>query len=153
MGAYGLLRISYSILPEAAIYFALPLAIIALINIVYGAFVAMAQTDLKKMVAYSSINHMGYVLLGMAALNADGIRGAILQMFNHGIITGSLFLLVGVIYDRAHTRDINAFGGLASKVPVFFGLMTVSTLASLGLPMLSGFISYCSCWWHCCCIC
>lgn len=141
MGTYGLLRVSFSILPAAAVYFALPLAIIAMINIVYGAFVSMAQTDLKKMVAYSSINHMGYVLLGMASLTQTGIQGAVLQMFNHGIITGALFLLVGVLYDRAHTRDIDAFGGLASKVPVYFGIMTVASLASLGLPSLAGFVS------------
>ncbi|MFH1824046.1 MAG: NADH-quinone oxidoreductase subunit M [Candidatus Firestonebacteria bacterium] len=141
MGTYGMLRVSYTILPSSAIYFAYPLAILALINIVYGAFVAMAQKDLKKMIAYSSISHMGFVLLGMAAMNSVGLNGAIFQMFNHGIITGSLFLLVGVIYDRAHLRDIDAFGGLGVKVPVYTGMMIVSCLASLGLPGLAGFIS------------
>lgn len=141
MGVYGMLRVSYSILPQAAIYFALPLAILGLINIVYGAFVAMAQKDLKKMIAYSSISHMGYVLLGMASLTSTGINGAVFQMFNHGIITGSLFLLVGVIYDRAHTRDIDVFGGLGSKLPLYTGIMIVSCMASLGLPGLAGFIS------------
>lgn len=141
MGTYGILRISYTILPDAAKFFAFPLAILALINIVYGAFVAMAQTDLKKMIAYSSINHMGYVLLGMAAMTHVGLNGAIFQMFNHGVITGSLFLLVGVIYDRAHTRDIDGFGGLGTKVPVYTGIMTVACLASLGLPGLAGFVS------------
>jgi NADH-quinone oxidoreductase subunit M len=141
MGIYGMLRVSYSIFPEAAYDLSTPLAILAMINIVYGALVSMAQTDLKKMIAYSSINHMGYALLGMSALNSIGIQGCILQMFNHGIITGSLFLLVGVIYDRAHTRDINGFGGLATITPVYFGLMSVSSLASLGLPSLAGFVS------------
>ena len=141
MGTYGMLRVSYTMLPVAAIYFALPLAILGVINIVYGAFVAMAQKDLKKMIAYSSISHMGYVLLGMASLTATGINGAVFQMFNHGIITGSLFLLVGVIYDRAHTRDIDGFGGLGAKLPVYTGIMIVSCMASLGLPGLAGFIS------------
>jgi NADH-quinone oxidoreductase subunit M len=141
MGTYGMLRISYTILPQATIYFALPLAILGLINIVYGAFVAMAQKDLKKMIAYSSVNHMGYVILGMATLTVTGINGAIFQMFNHGIITGALFLLVGVVYDRAHTRDIDAFGGLGSKLPVYTGIMVVACMASLGLPGLAGFIS------------
>jgi NADH-quinone oxidoreductase subunit M len=101
----------------------------------------MAQTDLKKLVAYSSVSHMGYVLLGMAAMTPVGINGAVLQMFTHGIITGALFLLVGVLYDRAHTREIYAFGGLASKVPVYTGVMSMAVFASLGLPGLAGFVS------------
>ena len=105
MGAYGFFRISYPILPEAAKFFAPAIAVLALINIVYGAYVAMAQTDFKKMVAYSSVSHMGFVMLGLAALTPIGFSGAYLQMFNHGIITGAMFLLVGVLYDRAHTRD------------------------------------------------
>jgi len=141
MGTYGILRISYPILPEAARWFATPLAVLAVINIIYGALVAMAQSDLKKLVAYSSVSHMGYVLLGMAAMTPVGINGAILQMFNHGIITGALFLLVGVLYDRAHTREINAFGGLASKLPVYTGVMSLAMFASLGLPGLAGFVS------------
>jgi NADH-quinone oxidoreductase subunit M len=145
MGTYGLLRISYSILPEATLWFLKPLVIIAFINIVYGAFCAMAQKDMKRMVAYSSVNHMGYCLLGMAAVAGSnpsaGLSGAVLQMFNHGIITGALFLLVGVIYDRAHTRNIDDFGGLGLKLPIFTGLMIVQAMASLGLPGLAGFIS------------
>ncbi len=141
MGTYGMLRVSYSILPQAVVYFAIPLAVLAMINIIYGAYCAMAQKDLKKMIAYSSINHMGYVLLGMAAMTTAGLNGAIFQMFNHGIITGALFLLVGVIYDRAHTRDIEGFGGLGSIMPVYTGIMTVAVFASLGLPGLSGFWS------------
>jgi NADH-quinone oxidoreductase subunit M len=141
MGGYGFIRICLPIFPDATKYFALPIAILALISIIYGAYVAMAQTDLKKMVAYSSVNHMGYVMLAIVALTATGMNGAILQMFNHGIITGALFLLVGVLYDRAHTRDINAFGGLGVNMPIYAGIMMFFSLASLGLPGLAGFIS------------
>jgi len=141
MGAYGLLRVSLPILPESAKYFASMFAVLGLINIIYGAFVAMAQTDLKKMIAYSSISHMGYVLLGIAALTPIGLNGALLQCFNHGVITGALFMLVGVIYDRAHLRDINAFGGIGKVVPAYTSIMGIAVLASLGLPGLSGFIS------------
>ncbi|MDD5424248.1 MAG: NADH-quinone oxidoreductase subunit M [Candidatus Omnitrophica bacterium] len=141
MGGYGFFRISFPILKDAAIYFALPFAILGLINIVYGAFVAMAQTDFKKMVAYSSVSHMGFVMLGLASMTVTGFNGALMQMFNHGIITGGMFLLVGVIYDRAHTRDLDKFGGLGAKMPVYAGVLVVFTLASLGLPGLSGFVS------------
>ncbi|MBI3299516.1 MAG: NADH-quinone oxidoreductase subunit M [Elusimicrobia bacterium] len=141
MGVYGLLRISYSILPAGYEWFLPYLIVIAFINIVYGALCAMAQTDMKKMVAYSSVNHMGYCLLGMAAVSSTGFNGAVLQMINHGIITAALFFLVGVIYDRAHTRDITAFGGLGARVPVYAGLMAMTCFASLGLPGLAGFIS------------
>jgi NADH-quinone oxidoreductase subunit M len=147
MGVYGILRISYPILPEATRAFLPFLIVIAAINVVYGAFCAMAQKDMKRMVAYSSVNHMGYCLLGMAAVMGNtnaahaGLSGAVLQMINHGIITGSLFLLVGVVYDRAHTRDIDAFGGLASRIPIFAGIMIIQVMASLGLPGLAGFIS------------
>ncbi|MEW6620966.1 MAG: NADH-quinone oxidoreductase subunit M, partial [bacterium] len=140
MGAYGFLRVSLPILPECAKYFAYFLAILGLINIIYGAFVAMAQTDLKKMIAYSSISHMGYVLLGIAALTPIGLNGALMQCFTHGIVTGSLFMLVGVIYDRAHLRDINAFGGIARVVPAYASIMGIAVMASLGLPGLAGFI-------------
>jgi len=141
MGGYGLLRISYPILPQGAHWFALPLAILGVINIVYGSLVAMAQKDLKKLIAYSSVGHMGFVLLGVAAMTPTGLNGAMMQMFNHGIITGALFLLVGVLYDRAHTREIEAFGGLAVRVPVYVGIMSFTMFASLGLPGLSGFVS------------
>ncbi|MDH4223689.1 MAG: NADH-quinone oxidoreductase subunit M, partial [candidate division Zixibacteria bacterium] len=141
MGIYGLLRVSYPMFPQAAIYYAIPLAILALINIVYGALVCMAQTDLKKMVAYSSVSHMGYCILGISALTVTSVSGCVFQMFSHGLITGALFLLVGVLYDRAHTRDIGAFGGLWIKIPVYSGMMTLFCMGSLGLPGLSGFIS------------
>lgn len=117
------------------------IGLFGMINIIYGAFVALAQKDFKKLIAYSSISHMGYVLLGMASLSSVGINGAIFQMFNHGTITAMLFLIVGVVYDRAHTREINAFGGLASQMPVYTGFVTVAFFAAIGLPGLSGFIS------------
>jgi NADH-quinone oxidoreductase subunit M len=121
--------------------YAKPLAIFGFINIVYGALVAMAQTDFKKLIAYSSISHMGIVVLGIAALNTQGVTGAIFQMFNHGTITAMLFLIVGVIYDRAHTRGLDEFGGLANQMPRYFAIMSIAFFAALGLPGLSGFIS------------
>lgn len=141
MGTYGLIRISYPIFPELAQKYAYALAFLAFINIVYGALCAMAQKDFKKLIAYSSISHMGIVLLGMAALNTQGLMGAVFQMFNHGTITAMLFLIVGVIYDRAHTRDLDSFGGLALTMPKYTGIMMVAFFAALGLPGLSGFIS------------
>ena len=140
LGAYGLFRICFPFFKDAAHYFAYPLAILATINIVYGACVAMAQTDFKKMIAYSSVSHMGFVILGLAAMNVTGFNGALLEMFNHGIITGAMFLLVGVLYDRAHTRDLDKFGGLSGHLPIYAFLLTFCSLASLGLPGLSGFV-------------
>ena len=141
MGTYGIMRISYPILPESAHWFAGAFAVLAIINIVYGALCAMAQQDLKKLVAYSSISHMGFVLLGMSAFTTVGMSGAILQMFNHGTISAMLFLLVGVIYDRAHHRSIDGFGGLAANMPVYTAFTGVAWFAALGLPSLSSFIS------------
>jgi NADH-quinone oxidoreductase subunit M len=142
MGTYGILRINYGILPETTADLAyLFLGVLGVVNIVYGALCAMAQKDLKKLVAYSSVSHMGYVMLGMAALTPQGINGAVLQMFNHGTVTAMLFLLVGVIYDRAHHRDIEGFGGLASVMPVYTGVTAIAFFAALGLPGLSAFIS------------
>ncbi len=141
MGTYGFFRISYPILPLGAHWFSLAMGILAAIGIVYGGFVAFAQTDFKKMVAYSSVSHMGFVLLGLAVFTQNGLNGAMLQMFNHGTITGALFLLVGVLYDRAHTRDMNAFGGLGVKMSVYSGVLIFVTFASMGLPGLSGFVS------------
>jgi len=141
MGAYGFFRISYPLFPEGAQWFAGAMACLGMINIVYGAFVAMAQTDFKRLVAYSSVSHMGFVLLGLASLTPEGMNGALLQMFNHGTITGGMFLLVGVLYDRAHTRQLDAFGGLGATLPVYAGILTFFSLASLGLPGLSGFVS------------
>jgi NADH-quinone oxidoreductase subunit M len=140
MGTYGILRISYPLLPDATQTFATFLAVMGMINIVYGALCAMAQKDLKKLVAYSSISHMGFVMLGMASFTSEGINGAVLQMFNHGTITAMLFLIVGVIYDRAHHREIEGFGGLAHQMPRYSVITAIAFFASLGLPGLSGFI-------------
>jgi NADH-quinone oxidoreductase subunit M len=141
MGAYGFYRVSYPILPEAARWFGPFMGILAVIGIIYGGFVAFAQKDFKKMVAYSSVSHMGFVLLGLAVFTNTGFAGALLQMFNHAMITGGLFLLVGVLYDRAHTRDMDAFGGIWGKMPVYGGILIYVSLASLGLPSLAGFVS------------
>ncbi len=141
MGTYGLLRISFPILPDATVWFSKPMAVLGMINIVYGALCAMAQDDLKKLVAYSSISHMGIVLLGLSVFNHPGMVGGLFQMFNHGCVTAMLFLLVGVIYDRAHHRDINGFGGLGLKVPIYTGITSLAFFAGLGLPGLSSFIS------------
>jgi NADH-quinone oxidoreductase subunit M len=140
LGTYGMMRINFPLFPEVFHASMYVIGIFGAINIIYGAFCALAQQDLKKMVAYS-ISHMGYVLLGLAAGNSEGMVGALYQMFNHGTITAMLFLLVGVIYDRAHTRQIDKFGGLASYMPVYAAIVTVAWFASLGLPGLSGFIS------------
>jgi len=141
MGTYGILRISYPIFPEITRDLMWYIALFGMINIIYGALCAMAQKDFKKLIAYSSVSHMGYVLLGMASLSTTGINGAILQMFNHGTITAMLFLIVGIIYDRSHTRGLNDFGGLANQMPVYTGFVTVAFFAAIGLPGLSGWVS------------
>jgi NADH-quinone oxidoreductase subunit M len=141
MGIYGIFRISYPMFPQATLWFAPWMAVLGLVNIVYGALCAMAQKDMKKLVAYSSVSHMGYCLLGMAAMNPQGFSGSVLQMFNHGTITAMLFLIVGVIYDRAHHRDIDGFGGLFAQMPRYTALVSIAFFAALGLPGLSGFIS------------
>src|SRR6058998_4217911 len=142
MGTYGILRINFPMLPAATADMAFwCLGALGAWNIIYGALCAMAQTDLKKLVAYSSVSHMGYVMLGMASFTTQGINGAVLQMFNHGTITGMLFLLVGVIYDRAHHREIDGFGGIAAIMPIYTGVTALAFFASMGLPGLSGFIS------------
>lgn len=141
LGTYGILRISFPIFPEITQQLAYYIALFGVINIIYGGLVALAQKDFKKLIAYSSVSHMGYVMLGMASMSTTGITGAIFQMFNHGTITAMLFLIVGVIYDRAHTREINGFGGLANKMPVYTGFVTVAFFAAIGLPSLSGFVS------------
>lgn len=140
MGTYGILRMNFAILPTASQWAGYAMAIFGTINILYGAFCAFAQTDLKKLVAYSSVSHMGYCLVGMAAFTATGMSGAMMQMFNHGTITSMLFILVGVIYDRAHTREIDKFGGMATQMPKYAAFFGFAFMASLGLPGLSGFI-------------
>ncbi len=141
MGTYGILRVSFPVFPEITQQLAWYIGLFGMINIIYGALAAMAQKDFKKLIAYSSVSHMGYVLLGMASLTTAGLTGAVLQMFNHGTITAMLFIIVGIIYDRAHTREINAFGGLANQMPVYTGFVMVAFFAAIGLPGLSGFIS------------
>lgn len=141
LGGYGMLRACFPIAPDAFHDSAFILGVLGVISIVYGAFVALGQSDFKKMVAYSSVSHMGYVLLGMAAFTVFGMEGAVLQMFNHGTSSAALFLIVGVIYDRAHHRDLNGFGGLSQLMPRYWALTTLGFFAALGLPGLAGFIS------------
>jgi len=140
MGAYGFLRFSLPILPDATREMMLPMLVLSVIAIVYGAVICLAQTDLKRLIAYSSVSHMGFVTLGMFAFNQHGLEGAILQMINHGVVTGALFLAIGMIYERTHTREIKAYGGLATTMPVFAGFFLLFTLAAVGLPGTNGFI-------------
>jgi NADH-quinone oxidoreductase subunit M len=139
LGSYGFLRFALPMFPDAAARFALLLAALSAVAIVYGALVAMAQTDIKKLVAYSSVSHMGFIMLGIASMTVIGTQGAMLQMLNHGISTGALFLLVGMLYDRAHTRRIADFGGVALKMPIFTTFFLLVTLSSIGLPLTNGF--------------
>ncbi len=141
LGTYGMLRVLFPILPDATIFFMYLMASLGMISIIYGALCAMAQQDFKKLIAYSSISHMGIVMLGMAALNTQGTVGAVLQMFNHGTITAMLFLIVGVLYDRTSKRGVYDFGGIANQMPKYTGIAMVAMFAALGLPGLSGFVS------------
>jgi NADH-quinone oxidoreductase subunit M len=158
MGIYGILRVSYPILPEAALWFAPMMMLLGTISIIYGGLCAMAQIrgvprinratgeryverDWKKLIAYSSVSHMGFCMIGMASFTPAGLNGALFQCWNHGIITGMLFLLIGVIYDRAHHRDVDGFGGLMTPMPRYAGFTALAFMASLGLPGLAGFIS------------
>jgi NADH-quinone oxidoreductase subunit M len=140
MGTYGFIRVSLPMLPDAARVWAPWIAVLAVISIVYGAAVAFAQTDLKKLVAYSSVSHMGFVMLGIFSLTAAGLNGAVAVMFSHGVVTGMLFLIVGMVYERTHTRQIADISGLSSAMPVMGGLLAFASFASLGLPGLSGFV-------------
>jgi len=140
LGTYGLIRVSMPVFPNAFMEFAPWMAVLAVIGIIYGALVAMVQKDVKKLVAYSSVSHMGFIVLGIFAFNTVGMQGAIIQMINHGLATGALFLIVGMIYDRRHTRMISDFGGIAKKMPIFAVIFMIATLASIGLPGLNGFI-------------
>jgi NADH-quinone oxidoreductase subunit M len=140
MGGYGLIRLAIPLFPEAALYFAPLLATLSVIAIVYGALVAMVQPDMKKLVAYSSVSHMGFVILGIAAINVQGLQGASYQMLAHGVSTGALFCLVGMLSDRRHTRLIAEFGGLKSLMPRFTAVALIITLSSIGLPGMNGFI-------------
>jgi len=140
MGTYGFLRFSLPILPEATKAFVPMMIALSIIGIIYGALVAMMQPDMKKLVAYSSVSHMGFVMLGMFALNPNGLNGSIIQQINHGISTGALFLIVGMIYERRHTREISQFGGISNVMPVFAIVFLIMTMSSIGLPLLNGFI-------------
>jgi len=140
MGAYDFLRFMIPLFPQASIQAAPWIALLATIGIIYGAAVSYAQADVKKLVAYSSVSHLGFVMLGMFALNSQGMQGAILQMVNHGLSTGALFLLVGMIYEQTHTREIKVYGGLWKLTPVFAAIFLIVSLSSMGLPGLNGFV-------------
>ncbi|MBL7998678.1 MAG: NADH-quinone oxidoreductase subunit M [Candidatus Kapabacteria bacterium] len=140
LGTYGLIRFNLELFPQASVTFAPILSTLAVIGIIYGALVAIVQTDVKKLVAYSSVSHLGFVVLGIFSMNQEGVQGAIIQMINHGLSTPMLFLCVGVIYERRHTRDISEFGGLTSVMPRFCVLFAIAMFASVGLPGLNGFV-------------
>jgi NADH-quinone oxidoreductase subunit M len=140
MGTYGFLRFNLPLFPQASFELAPWIAGLAVIGILYGAMVSYAQKDVKKLVAYSSVSHLGFVMLGLFALNSQGIQGGILQMVNHGLSTGALFLLVGMIYERRHTRDLDQFGGLWKIMPIYGAVTLIVALSSMGLPGLNGFV-------------
>jgi len=140
MGTYGLLRFCLPLFPQASITFAPYISVLAVIGIIYGALVSMVQKDMKKLVAYSSVAHLGFVVLGIFAMTQEAVQGAIIQMVNHGLSTGALFLLVGVIYERTHTREISEYGGIAKLVPVYSFMLLFVSLSSIGLPGLNGFV-------------
>ncbi len=140
MGSYGFVRFSLPMLPDATVKAVWWVGLLAIVAIIYGALVSMAQKDMKKLIAYSSVSHMGFVMLGMFALNEAGLRGSILQMLNHGVSTGALFLLVGIIYERRHNRMIAEYGGLAKVMPLYAMFFMIITMSSIGLPTLNGFI-------------
>jgi NADH-quinone oxidoreductase subunit M len=140
MGTYGLMRFNFVLFPEASREFAWIFILLGIIGIIYGALVAMVQPDIKRLVAYSSVAHMGFVILGMFSFTEYGMQGAVYQMLNHGISTGALFLLVGFIYERRHTREISDFGGLANVMPIYATIFVITTMSSIGLPFLNGFV-------------
>src|SRR5207244_10727812 len=140
MGGYGIFRIAYPLFPEAGKALWLLFAIVGVVSIIYGALCAMSQTDFKKLVAYSSVSHMGFVTLGAAMMTPAAVNGALFMMIAHGITSAALFFIVGVVYERAHHREIARFGGLATTMPVYTGLSTVAFFANLGLPGLCGFV-------------
>lgn len=140
MGTYGLLRFNLTLFPDATVSFAFWMALLGVIGIVYGAAVAIVQPDIKRLIAYSSVSHMGFIVLGIFALTTQGLQGSVFQMIAHGLATGALFLLVGMIYDRMHTRKIADFGGVATSMPIYAGIFLFAAFASAGLPGLAGFI-------------
>jgi NADH-quinone oxidoreductase subunit M len=140
MGTYGILRFCLTLFPQSAVKFAPFIAVLAIIGIIYGALVAMVQTDMKKLVAYSSVSHLGFVVLGLFAMTIQSVQGSVIQMINHGLSTGALFLLVGFLYERTHTREIANYGGIAKLVPLYSVALLFASLSSIGLPGLNGFI-------------
>jgi NADH-quinone oxidoreductase subunit M len=141
LGAFGIIRLGMQLLPAGAEFWMPMLITLGTINVIYGAISATAQTDFKYMVGYSSVSHMGYVLMGLATMNPIGVNGAVLQMFSHGVMTALMFAMVGALYDQAHVRTMSVFGGLAQRMPRFVAFFAIAGLASLGLPGLSGFIA------------
>jgi len=140
MGAYGFLRFSFPMFPHAVKVLFIPLLVLSVTAIIYGAYVTLMQKDMKRLIAYSSVSHMGFVTLGLFTLNQNGVEGGILQMINHGVITGALFLCVGMIYERTHSRMIKDYGGLSKTVPVYTVFFTIFTLAAIGLPGMNAFV-------------
>jgi NADH-quinone oxidoreductase subunit M len=140
MGGYGFIRFSLPMFPDASVYFAPLVYAMSVIAIVYTSLVALVQEDIKKLIAYSSVAHMGYVTMGLFTLNPQGVQGAMFQMISHGFVSGALFLCVGVIYDRMHTREIAAYGGLVNRMPVYAFVFMLFTMANVGLPGTTGFI-------------
>jgi len=140
MGAYGFLRFSLPLFPDASRAMTPAMLALSVIAIIYGAVICLGQTDLKRLIAYSSVSHMGFVTLGIFALNSQGLEGGILQMLNHGVVTGALFLSVGIVYDRTHSRQIADYGGLATHMPIYAAFFMVFTLSAIGLPATNGFI-------------
>ncbi|NTU82434.1 MAG: NADH-quinone oxidoreductase subunit M [Chloroflexales bacterium] len=140
LGGYGMIRFCLTMFPQASRWAAPAIGVLAVIGIIYGAIVAYSQSDMKKLVAYSSVSHMGFIVLGIFALNSEGVSGAILQMINHGLSTGALFLIVGVLYERRHTRELSAYGGIWKVMPIYAGITLLVALSSAGLPGLNGFV-------------
>jgi len=140
MGTYGFVRFCIPMFPYAAKEFSVVIIILAIIGIIYGALMALVQVDIKRLVAYSSVSHLGFVMLGIFVFNIQGMEGAILQMINHGLSTGALFLIVGMLYERKHTRMMDDYGGVAKVMPLFFPFFMIVTLSSIGLPLLNGFV-------------
>jgi NADH-quinone oxidoreductase subunit M len=140
MGGYGMLRFSLPMFPEASVLFQPMVFALSVIAIVYASLVAWRQTDMKKLIAYSSVAHMGFVTLGIFSFTEVGVQGAVFQMLSHGLISGALFLIVGVVYDRMHTREIAAYGGLVGKMPIYAAIFMLFTMANVGLPGTSGFV-------------
>jgi NADH-quinone oxidoreductase subunit M len=140
MGTYGFIRFLMPMFPEASVYFSMPIIVLSIIAIIYGALLALAQQDMKKLIAYSSVSHMGFITMGLFLFNVDGVEGGILQMFNHGITTSALFVCVGLIYERTHSRDISSYGWVAKKTPIYAVFFFIFTVASLGFPGTNGFI-------------